>query len=91
MSRTACDGRTVAARWRVLIIIAQKSKEGGKKGKGVGVKARWYGICSQFLAPVVEGEAMDALTWLIRSTGSPSVASKYGRGTSRREFLKDVP
>ena len=31
MSRTACDGRTVSARWLALIIIAQKSKGRGKE------------------------------------------------------------
>jgi hypothetical protein len=59
MSRTACDVRTVAARWLALIIIAQKSKEGGKERERGDVKAGWDGICSQFLAPLAEGEAMD--------------------------------
>jgi hypothetical protein len=29
MSRTACDGRTVAARWLALFFIAQKSNSSG--------------------------------------------------------------
>jgi hypothetical protein len=72
VSRAACDGRTVAARWLALIIIAQKSKEGGKKGRGVGVKARWDGICSQFLAPVIEGEAMDVRLRIEKKNGKTS-------------------
>jgi hypothetical protein len=42
-----------------LVVIAQKLNQGGKGGIAVGVKAGWYGICSQCLELVVEGEAID--------------------------------
>jgi hypothetical protein len=59
VTRAECEGRTVLAQWLYLIVIVQKLDEGGKGGRGVAVNAGWDGICSQCLAPVVEGEAMD--------------------------------
>lgn len=59
MTRIECEGRTVVARRLALIVIAQRPTEGGKGGGRVVVKARWDGISSQCLAPIVEGEAMD--------------------------------
>lgn len=41
-----CDRQRVAAGWLALVPIAQKSKEGGKGGRGVAVKAGWDGIGS---------------------------------------------
>jgi hypothetical protein len=62
MSRTACDGRTVAARWLALIIIAQKSKEGGKERERVGREAEGrmgWNLLAVSCAALAEGEAMD--------------------------------
>jgi hypothetical protein len=36
-----------------------KSQRGEEKEGEVAVNAGWHGICSQYLAPVVEGEKRD--------------------------------
>ncbi|KAI0267521.1 hypothetical protein BGY98DRAFT_1180847 [Russula aff. rugulosa BPL654] len=54
------DGRTVAARWLALIIIAQKSKEGGKERERVGREGRMgWNLLAVSCAALAEGEAMD--------------------------------
>ena len=40
MSRTACNGRTVAAQWIASIIVAQKSKEGRKERERGGCEGQ---------------------------------------------------
>jgi hypothetical protein len=63
------------------IAIAQRPTEGGKGGGRVVVKARWDGISSQCLAPVVEGEAMDVTLW--------TEEKKNGK-TSKTRQVEDV-
>jgi hypothetical protein len=68
------------SRWLALIVIAQKSKEEEKVRKGargvaveVGWEVGWDEICSQCLAPVVEGEATNVKLWTEEKTkGKPS-------------------
>jgi hypothetical protein len=65
VTTTEYEGRTVAARLRlelIVVVLRRRRKEGPgrRKGKkGMAVRAGRDGICSSCLAHVVERETMD--------------------------------